>query len=486
MIRTLKKLLFENGTAEQTVAKNTAWLTVSQFGARLVRAAFMVFLARLVGAEGYGILSYALSLAALVSAFTDLGISGVITREGSRHHGDQMRYLATGVAAKTGLVIVAGIVLGVWGLLGAPNAYLIPLVILVVAFDGVRDLATALFRAQEKMELEAYVQLTTNIAIAAIALTTALVFGSPAWILAGYGAGCALGAAAALWPLRKSLGTLKSRYDNTLVRNLVKSSWTFGVVGLVGSIMLNTDAIMLALFRPAAEVGFYAAAQRIVQLAYILPLPIASALFPTISRIVDDKLRFKNVVEGSSRFLLIIGTGGAIALLAASGATIRLLYGEDYAPAAESLAVMSLTLIPSFVVASLGNALFALRKEKALIGYAVIAAGANILGNLLLIPRFGAPGSAAATLIAQIALLGYLAYVLKRAAGIVLIRNIAEIAVGVIAGIATAVILMIIGINGIIAGAVSLVAYIATLYALKDATVVELIHHARKLLAHAR
>ncbi len=222
MIATLTKLLFRNGTTEQTVAKNTAWLTVSQFGARLLRAAFMVYLARLVGAEGYGALSYALSLAALVSSFTDLGISGVITREGSRRHDDQMRYLATGVAAKSALVFIASFGLGVWALLGAPQAVLIPIVIVIVAFDGVRDLVTALFRAQERMELEAYVQLATNIAIAALALTTALVVGSPAWILIGYAAGCGAGAIAAIWPIRNSIGSLKGHYDRSLVRELVR------------------------------------------------------------------------------------------------------------------------------------------------------------------------------------------------------------------------------------------------------------------------
>ena len=481
MISRLRAFLFENRSSGQTVAKNAAWLGVSQFGARLVRAAFMVFLARLVGAEGYGVISYALSLAALISSVTDLGISGVITREGSRHRDDQLRYLATGAASKFALVGVAVVGLAVWGFLGAPQAMLIPLIVLVIAFDGMRDLATALFRAQERMELEAYVQLTTNVAIAGLALVAALATGNAGWILGGYAAGCAVGAAAALWPLRDSLGSLRSRYDRSLVRELARSSWTFGVVGLVGGIMLNTDAIMLAWFHPDAEVGFYAAAQRIVQLAYVIPLPVASALFPLVARVAEDRERFREVVEGASRFLLVLGTGGAIALLAASGATIRLLYGAEFAPAATSLAVMSLTLVPSFVVASLGNALFALRREKALIGYAVLAVVANVGANLLLIPRFGGPGSAFATLLAQVTLLAYLAYVLKRAAGVSILTGLPEIAVGSVAAVVAAVLLLIIGVNGILAGALAFAAYVAVLAALRDATVLEAIRHVRAL-----
>lgn len=480
MIQRIKSFLFHNSSVEQTVAKNATWLGVSQVGARLIRAAFMVYLARLVGAEGYGVISYALSLAALISSVTDLGISGVITREGSRHRDDQLRYLATGAASKFGLMGLAVIGLGIWALLGAPQAMLIPLVILVVAFDGARDLATALFRAQERMELEAYVQLITNIAIAGLALVAALVTESAGWILGGYATGCAIGAAAALWPLRASLGNLRSRYDRSLVRELVRSSWTFGVVGLVGGIMLNSDAIMLAWFRPEAEVGFYAAAQRIVQLAYVLPLPIASALFPLVARVADDREKFKLVVEGASRFLLVIGTGGAIALLAASGATIRLLYGAAFSPSAEILAIMSLTIVPSFIVASLGNALFALRKERALIGYAILAIIANIGANLLLIPRMGGMGSALATVLAQTVLLGYLAYILKRAAGVSILRGIPEIAVGAVAAMITAIIFIIIGVNGIIAGIIALAAYGATLWLLNDETALLVADYAKR------
>ncbi len=482
MFARLRSFLFSNGSPEQTVAKNAFWLGVSQFGARLVRAAFMVYLARLVGAEGYGVISYALSLAALLSAVTDLGISGVITREGSRHHKDQLRYLATGAAAKAGLVVVSGIVLLLWGIAGAPHAMLLPLVMLVVAFDGVRDLATALYRAQERMEVEAYVQMITNVGIAVLGLVAALAIGTPSWVLIGYAGGCALGAAAAIWPMRSSLGSFRRRYDRSLVRELVRSSWTFGVVGLVGGIMLNADAIMLAWFRPEAEVGYYAAAQRIVQLLYVLPLPLASALFPLVARLADDRERFREVVEGATRFLLVLGTGLAVGLLASSGAVIRLLYGEAFEPSANSLALLSLTLVPSFVVASLGNALFALRKERALVWYAVIAVGANVLANLVFIPRWGGPGSAFATLVAQSVLLAYLSYVLRRASGARLFRNLAEIAVGVIAGVVVAVLCIIVGVNGIVVGALAFAAYVAALAALKDETALRGIRYARAFL----
>lgn len=478
----LRHFLLGNHSAEQTVAKNTVWLTVSQFAARLIRAAFMVYLARLVGAEGYGILSYALSIAALLSSVTDLGIGGVITREGSKDTAHQWRYLATGAVAKFGLVAIASIGLVIWFIVGAPHEALLPLVIAIIAFDGIRDLATALFRAQERMEVEAVIQLITNIGIAGITLLVALTTTNLTWILGGYAAGCLLGALAALWPLRASLRSAARTYDRTLLCDLLRSSWTFGIIGLVGSIMLNTDAIMLAWFRPEAEVGYYAAAQRIVQLLYVLPLPIVSALFPVVARLTLENEKFKSLIETSSRILLVLGVGSALALLTASGATIRLLYGSDFMPAASSLAIMSLTLIPAFVASSLTNALFALKKERALISYASIAIIANVGLNLLFIPTFGGPGSALATLITQTVLLGYLTLTLKKAAGVTVVRDIAEIAVGVCGALAVAFIGLIVGINGIITGCAAGIVYLLLLRWLGDESIETLETRVRGIL----
>jgi O-antigen/teichoic acid export membrane protein len=203
-----------------------------------------------------------------------------------------------------------------------------------------------------------------------------------------------------------------------------------------------------------------------------------------VARIADDRDAFKRVVENASHFLLIVGTGGALALLTASSATIHLLYGNAFAGATTNLAIMSLTLVPSFLVASLGNALFALRRERELVGYAIVAAASNIIGNLILIPRFGGPGSAFATLFAQTALLGYLMWVLKRAAKIRLVHNLPEIIVATIASIGIAVIGAIIGINGIITGALVLLTFMATLYALGESLVRGLWIEAQKLITH--
>jgi len=71
----IKEFLFENKSMRQMVAKNTAWLAIGEMVSRLIRAGLIIYAARVLGTEGYGVFSYALSLAALFTIFSDIGLS---------------------------------------------------------------------------------------------------------------------------------------------------------------------------------------------------------------------------------------------------------------------------------------------------------------------------------------------------------------------------------------------------------------------------
>src|SRR5512141_48381 len=83
MLQKLKSFLFENTSARQTVAKNTFWLTVSNFGGRLLKAAVIIYAARVLGTEGYGVFSYAITLAGFFTLFMDPGINNILMRDAS-------------------------------------------------------------------------------------------------------------------------------------------------------------------------------------------------------------------------------------------------------------------------------------------------------------------------------------------------------------------------------------------------------------------
>jgi len=70
------------------------------------------------------------------------------------------------------------------------------------------------------------------------------------------------------------------------------------LLGLLGIIMINTDILMLSFLKSESEVGLYAAANRPVQIFYVIPEILAAALFPITSRLANkDNNKLRAILE---------------------------------------------------------------------------------------------------------------------------------------------------------------------------------------------
>src|SRR5512141_2957028 len=109
MFEKIKRSLFENKDTRQTVAKNTFWLTVANFGGRGIKAIIIVFAARALGTAGYGVFSYALTLAAFFTFFLDPGVNSMVMREipKARDEESRLRILSTTFVMKLALIVTA-------------------------------------------------------------------------------------------------------------------------------------------------------------------------------------------------------------------------------------------------------------------------------------------------------------------------------------------------------------------------------------------
>lgn len=423
MLSKIKSFLFTNHSTGQTIAKNTFWLFFGQILSRLIRVIIVVYGARILGVSEWGAFSYALGFAAFFTTFVDFGINAVITRESLHDIKQQERYFGTALFIKGALLLVIALAL----IIGSPYFIdsftqgadtakvlaLMPYVILIMAFDGLRDFGATLSRAWERMEIESGIQIVTNVVIVGVSFL-ALAFSRTSESLAiGYTLGTATGMCIAFYPFRSYLRNIRSKISRELIGPILMASWPFGMIGLIGIINLNTDLVMLGWYRTLETVGYYSSAQKIAQLIQSIPGLLAIAFFPTMVKSIGTD-RFRSVTERATRALFIIVIPiTAIAIIYAQD-IIYLLYGSLYLPAVRTFQVMSLTYVTAFLSSILGNALFALKEEKKLITYAIIGILANIGLNILFIPLFGASGAALSTVITSALLTAYLYIILKK------------------------------------------------------------------------
>lgn len=420
MVRKLINFLFVNNSVRQTVIKNTFWLFLGQILARFVKLGLIVYAARLLGASGWGAFSYALGIAGFFTVFIDFGVNAIITREASRDPEAQKRYFATALWMKVLLFSVTAVLV----LTLIPQliheeavAILIPLVVFIVGFDSLRDFAAAMSRAWEKMEIEAGMQLATNIFIVLAGFLALSLSPTPRALAAGYAVGTGLGMILAFIPCREYLRSLRASFTRSLIRPIIIASLPFALSGLMGTILLNTDTVLIGWFLDLEDVGYYSAAQRIVLFLYTIPGLLAIAFFPSMAKFAEDTERRRVLLEKITTLQFLTALPLTIGGILLAQPIIQLAYGGQYEPAQLSFLIMNLTYLPVFLITVFGNAVFALNHERRLFLSSLFGMIGNLIFDILFLPIWGIAGVAFATVINQSLVASYLWYFLKKQTG---------------------------------------------------------------------
>ena len=416
MIQRVKSFLFHNTTVKQTIVKNTFWLFIGQIFSRLIKLIIIVYAARVMGVSEWGTFSYVTSLAALFTVFMDFGINAVITRESSRDLSVQEKYFATALVIKV-LMFVAIMVF----VLGATPLFikqgevleLIPLVVIMLGIDGLRDFGATLSRAWEHMQVESMVQIVTNVSIVIFGFAALMIAKTAEALIWGYIAGTFIGFFAAFYPFRAYVRNAYRSFDKTLVKKIFMASWPFGMVAVMGVIMLNTDTVMVGWFGTIQDVGYYGAAQRVIQMIYLIPGLISIAFFPSMARLMDNKDRMKKILEKGLSLLTMLAVPLMVGGVVLAWEVVHILYGAQYLYGVMAFRILSLTFLPVFLSAMFGNAVFALNQERKLFTYVILGVVGNFAFNLLLIPFLGINGAALSTVINQIIITIYLMRVMR-------------------------------------------------------------------------
>ena len=158
---------------------------------------------------------------------------------------------------------------------------------------------------------------------------------------------------------------------------------------------------------PAA--AMYYIAFLIVSIVYLIPSVVYMRyLVAKIFRWwAHDREKFALVIYLGVAVGAVTGLLAMIALMALAPIAVPLLFGPRYAAAVPLLIVLSLAIPIRFVQHAFGAAFFSQENMRRKVWYLGAAALSCVLWSLLLIPRFGAEGAAAAAVLAEISLLGF-------------------------------------------------------------------------------
>ncbi|BCS54867.1 flippase [Geobacter sp. SVR] len=395
---------FENRHVFQEAVENSGWLFADRIFRMGVGLVVGVWIARYLGPSEYGLLSYAASIIGMFSAVALLGLEAIVVRDLVRNPEREQEILGTTFrlrflagAISYGVAIATVMCLR----FNDPKAHLLVGVMGWVLIFGAFDTIDLWFQSRVRSKFVVYAK---NAAFVAASLLRVgfVVFKTPVVAFAAANAiEYALAAIGLLVVYRhcgERFGSWKGNLS--LAREMFRESWPLLLSGIVFMVYLRIDQVFLGQMADSREVGVYAAAVKIAEIWFFIPTVVVNSVFPNIIKTKEnDEEEFYRRLQKLYNLMAFIGYAIAIPTTLLAGFVVTLLYGKAYAAAAPMLILLVWSDVFAILAVARNAYLLAMNWSRVLFWMVLIGAVSNVLLNMVLIPRYGGIGAAAASLI---------------------------------------------------------------------------------------
>lgn len=390
----------------KALGKDVAIYGAGEFAFKFIAFAVFPIYAHVFSVAEFGLWGLLTVSASLLGYIVNLGVNQAVQRYYfDLDHSDTARIVSTGVAQLllSGVVIVGAVMLAA-RFAGGPieraagiDPPLLLLALATVIPDQLLQLCLDVLRLHFTPLRFLTVAFAKNMFGTAFALWFVLGLGGG---LHGLFLGLLLGSLAALpvglWLIRRELSW---RIDRGLARALLAFGFPLTLTSIAHWIYTSMDRWMLAAMSTPDELGLYSVAAKYATIVTFVIAAFGQAWIPFAIRLSRDDAAhaafFGRVLPLWFFGLALVALG--LGLFADEA--LMLLTPRPFWPAAAILPMLAagLALFGTTLVTSLG---ITISRRTVYSTYAtVLAAIANVLLNLVLIPRFGAIGTAAATLL---------------------------------------------------------------------------------------
>lgn len=396
-------------STNKRIAKNTTLLFASQLITLLLGFFATLYAARYLGVEGFGILSLAISLGAIIAVIADLGLNSLTVREVAKNKTLANKYIINTFLIRFFLALISFLFIILLTNLTKYPSSICSVIYIITAANVIGSFSLAfssIFQAYEKMEYQSI----TNIINSFIILTGFLIVISFKGSLILFAIIYLIANIVALFYsfilCTWKFVNLKFEIDLKFCRKIFRESVPFGLISIFAIIYVWADTFLLSVLQGNEAVGIYNAAYRLIFYLQIIPGALNMAIFPVISKLYvtsNDKLNF--TIQKYFKIMILISIPMGVIISLQADKIVLLLFGTAYYGSILALQILIWSAVFVFIYSPFVQLLFSINKQIIITKITAVCMFINIFLNLVLIPKFSYIASSWITVITEFIIL---------------------------------------------------------------------------------
>ena len=389
------------------IANSMGWLGLEQAVRMTTGLVVGIYVARHLGPAGFGVISYATALMLIGSALSRMGLQEIVTRDLVRDPAGRDLTLGSAFALRLAGGLLAYGALLAYGLHVAADSDTRIAVLVIGAGVLVQpfDMASAWFQARQHMKPLVLAHLGGVLSCAALRIGFVMTDQPLIWFAWPVAAELAIGSALVMAVYARAAGSpLRWRVSSARLQTLLAAALPLTLAIATTELSLRLPQVLLVRLGSTVAAGHYAAATRLSEALYLLPVIAATALFPVVVRsFAVGGAHYARRMEALYGVLLWGGLAIAAPLSLLAPWLIDRLFGSHYAEASQVLRIHAWSLPLVGLAVARARALIA----EGLARFNLLSAAVNLAANValawVLIPRMGAAGAALASVLPRLA-----------------------------------------------------------------------------------
>ena len=401
-------------SASGTVFRNFFAVGSGEALARIVAFAGLLYVARNVGAAGYGVISFVAGATLYLTRVADFGIETIGTVEIARHREGISRLASAILTMRLAIATLLTLATIALSLVFLPEpdrtVFAVFALTLLPVAASTKWIHIGLEAARPVGVWRVVGEVVTLVVILAVVREPHHIWRVP---VANF-AGDVVAVFVLYWLLVRQRYVLRLRWDPETALPAFRKAIPIVSQFLGVLLIYNSATIFLRLLTSAEAVGHYAAAYALLSFTDNVCLLYGMTLLATLTRLGRDMNAQRGLYHLALVQVFTVALPVSIGGMFLAPQIIRLVFGDGYAPSGIILQVLIWAILPYALRMVPWSALVANGRQGLAWRATAYAVVANVGLNLVLIRAYGAPGAAVATLSTELLVAAFMFFFSQR------------------------------------------------------------------------